>query len=437
MQECDTIIYPDKIIHGNDLKIIKKNAIAIKDKKIIAIDEDDTIRNNYYSHNTYNLPTSIISPGFINCHTHIAMNLFKSFVFDLPLSIWLQDYIWPAEGRFLSEEFVYDGSMLAIVEMIKCGTTCFNDMYFYPDKTADATILAGLKAVMGMVVIDYPSKWANNSFEYIQKGLSFLDKYKKQNLIKTSFAPHSLYALSANAWQNIATIANELDLTVHTHLNETQQENALFIKKYKITPLQKLKELELLNKNLIAVHMTHFNKQEEILIKNNPINVVHCPLSNAALSCGYCDVTQLKKLNSNVVVGTDGAASNYNLDMIQQMRSVGMFAKLVTKDATNMPAYEIYKMATVNAAKALQLENSGFLQVGMDADMIAIDTKNVNTYPCYDELSSIVYSACSDQITFSWVQGRLLMEDRKLITIDEDEVLSKVAFWQEKIKNEK
>ncbi|RLA07160.1 MAG: TRZ/ATZ family hydrolase [Gammaproteobacteria bacterium] len=433
MQECEFIVCPGNIIYSNDLKILTNSACAVNDGKIVAIDKKDNINNKFFSKKIFNLPHHILSPGLINSHTHAAMNLLKGYADDIALSPWLKEHIWPTEAKFMNEKFVYDGTKLAIAEMIKDGITCFCDMYFYPNMVAKVAKEASMRAMIGMLVLDFPSKWAKNADEYISRGLQVQDTYKHDNLIKTMFAPHACYTVSDSAMEKIATISYELDLSVQIHLNETISEGELYQVKHKIKPLQKLEQLGLLNDNLIAVHMAHFDNEELELLQEYDVNIVHCPQSNAKLSSGYCDIHKLQQNNINVCIGTDGAASNNDLDILKEIQTAGFMAKLFNKNAKVMPAIDLYKMATVNAAYAYKLENTGFLDVGMAADMIAIDMNKIQTIPCYDKIGALIYSAGTQQITHNWVQGKLLMENRQLLTMDEDKIKENVIMWQNKI----
>jgi 5-methylthioadenosine/S-adenosylhomocysteine deaminase len=363
------------------------------------------------------------------------MNLFRGIADDLPLMTWLNDHIWPAEQKWVSQDFVRDGSNLAIAEMIRSGTTCFSDMYFFADQTAEAAIVAGMRAMIGLIVIDFPSAWAKDTQEYLDKGEQLHDKYKHNPLIQTSFAPHAPYTVSDAPLQKIAMLAEELDLQIQMHVHETEDEIEQSLEQHGERPLERLNKLGLVSPRLMAVHMTQLIEEELELINKYGVHVIHCPESNLKLASGFCPVNELQNLGINVALGTDGAASNNDLDMIGEMHTAALFGKAVANDSCALSARTVLEMATINGAKALGLDKQiGSLKKGKDADITAIDLDSIETQPVYDPVSQIVYASNRNQVSDVWVAGKQLMKDRVLLTLNTDEIMAKAAEWQGKIR---
>ncbi|MCL4147823.1 UNVERIFIED_CONTAM: hypothetical protein GTU68_011256 [Idotea baltica] len=363
------------------------------------------------------------------------MNLFKGLADDIPLMDWLQNHIWPAEAKWVDTEFMRDGVELAIAEMLLSGTTCFNDMYFYPDIVATTAQESGIRANVGMIILDFPSVWASNSDGYFDKGLQVHDEVRSLSLIQTTLAPHAPYTVSNEPLERVRTYADELQVQVHMHLHETAQEITDSVKQYGQTPLARLHSLGLLNPRMIAVHMTQLTDDEINLCVEQGINIVHCPESNQKLASGECRVKDLLQAGANVCLGTDSAASNNDLNMLGEMRSAALIAKNANADAKALPAWQALEMATINGAKALNMQELiGSLKVGKSADMMAINLKHVNTQPIYDPISQIVYSASREQVTDVWVQGKRVVNNKRLTTLDLDKVLQNAHSWSNKIQ---
>ncbi len=380
------------------------------------------------------LPGHALLPGFVNAHTHAAMSLLRGIADDLPLMTWLQEHIWPAEGRWLSEDFVRDGTRLALAEMIRGGTTTFNDMYLFPEVTARCVQQAGLRACIGLVVLDFPTPWARDADEYLRKGLALHDELKGDPLLRTALAPHAPYTVGDGPLQRIVTLANELDLPVHMHVHETADEVRTAEREQGRRPLARLEALGLLGPALMAVHMTQLTAREIALVAERGVHVVHCPQSNLKLASGLCPVRELRAAGVNVALGTDGAASNNDLDMLGELRSAALLAKGVSGDARAVPAAEALAMATLHGARALGLADEiGSLQPGKAADVIAIDLARTETTPCYDPVSAIVYAAGREAVRHVWVAGRPLLRERRLTTLDEAEVQRRARHWAARI----
>lgn len=425
------ISYPG--MKGN---ILAHHSIAVKDGKILDILPAKEISNKYQALTEYELQRHVVMPGLINCHTHAAMTLFRGLADDLPLMEWLNKHIWPAEQKWVDADFVADGTRHAVAEMIRSGTTCFNDMYFFPEQTARIAEKTGIRAVIGLIVLDFPTAWAESSAEYIYKGSEIHAIYKHNPLVHTAFAPHAPYTVSDKSLQQIGTLAEELDIGIHIHLHETLDEIDQSKEKYGKRPIQRLNELGLMNPRLRAVHMVHLTEQEIELLNEYGIHVVHCPGSNLKLASGICPVNKLLQQDINVVLGTDGASSNNDLDMIGEMRLAGLLAKGSNGISNALPAYQVLEMATIKAAEALGLDQIiGSLSKNKAADIISINLDTIESQPLYDPPSQIIYTANRNQVDNVWVAGRLLLKDGELTTIDKKDVLEKAHNWQKKIKS--
>ncbi|MFV1996789.1 MAG: TRZ/ATZ family hydrolase [Acidiferrobacterales bacterium] len=435
MQNIDQIINARWVIPVEpDNMVLDHHSIAVRDGKIVNVLPTVEAEKKYQATETITLDSHALLPGFINAHTHAAMSLFRGLADDLPLMQWLQKYIWPAEAKWVSDDFVADGTRLAMAEMLKSGTTCFNDMYFFGEDVAHIAREVRMRASVGMIMLDFPSSYAQSWDEYLDKGLRLHDDLRNSKLVSTTFAPHAPYSVADEPLKKIATLNNELSRPVHIHLHETAHEIEEAIKTTGKRPLDRLRELDLVNPNLLAVHFTQATDKEITLLAENGASVVHCPESNLKLGSGFCRVTRLLDAGVNVALGTDGAASNNDLDLLGEMRSAALLAKGVSGDATALPAHTALRMATLNGARALGLDAiTGSLKKGKYADIIAIDLDSVSTQPVYDPISQIVYAANRDQITDVWIAGHPLLTGRKLATLDEKTIIDKAKQWRDKI----
>jgi len=431
----DTLIHARWIIPVEPESVTYEHySLVIDDGRIIDLLPTDLAKQKYQGTNTENLENHALLPGLINCHTHAAMTLMRGIADDLPLMDWLQNHIWPLEQKWMGEAFVKDGTDLAIAEMILGGTTCFNDMYFFPDITAQQVIHHGIRAKVGLIVIDFPSVWAQNSDEYIEKGLALHEQLRHSDLCSTAFAPHAPYTVSDESLQKIRTLADELELPIHIHVHETLHEVEQAQAQTGQRPLQRLHELGLVNPLLIAVHMTRLTDDEISLFAESGAHIVHCPESNLKLASGFCPVAKCLAAGINVALGTDGAASNNDLDMFGEMRTAALLGKAVAGDASAIPAMTALRMATINGAKALGLDTCcGSLGIGKAADVIAIDLAHLETQPLYCPVSQIVYAASRQQVTDVWVAGKRLLKQRQLTTINSDDLKVKIDEWQQRL----
>ena len=435
MQNIDLLIHARWIIPVEPAHTVFEHcAIAIHDGRIVEILPSDDVKQKFQADSEHHLTHHALLPGFINAHTHAAMALFRGLADDLPLMDWLQNHIWPAESRWVSSEFVHDGTQLAVAEMIRSGTTCFNDMYFFPDETARVADSVGIRAAVGLILLDFPTVWASNADEYIHKGIEVHDRFRNHPLITTVFAPHAPYTVSDAPLERVVMLAEELDIPIHMHVHETAHEVLEAQQNSQQRPLQRLKAMGLVSPRLLAVHMTQLTDAEITEFAETGAHVVHCPESNLKLASGFCPVHKLHQANVNVALGTDGAASNNDLDMLGELRTAALLAKAVSGEANALPAADALRMATINGAKALGLDHSiGSLEPGKAADMVAIQLDEIATQPVYNALSQIIYAAARHQITDVWVAGNQLLKNRALTTMDEKAVLQKARTWAEKI----
>jgi 5-methylthioadenosine/S-adenosylhomocysteine deaminase len=410
--------------------VLEKHMVAVKDGAILAVGQADAARQSWPSVPWIERPRHALIPGLVNAHTHGPMNLLRGYADDLPLERWLSEHIWPAEARWIGPEFVRDGADLAILEMIRGGTTCFHDMYLFPNEIAAVAAERGIRAVASMIVIEIPTAWATTVDEYLDRGLEVHDRYRDHPLVSTSFGPHAPYTVSDTTLERIATLANQLDIGIQMHIHETAVEVEQAVAANGMRPLERLDRLGLISPLLMAVHMTALTQAEIELVAQRGASVVHCPESNMKLASGFCPVSALHAAGANVALGTDGAASNNDLDMFGELRSAALLAKVHTGDAGALPAALALEMATLGGARALGMESrTGSLVAGKQADMVCVDLSAPATQPVHNALSQIVYSAGRDQVSDVWVAGRALFSEGNWLTADAADVLERARGW--------
>jgi len=435
----------DSLIHGRWIvpvvphgQILEHHTIVVNGSKIREIIPTNEVMGRYQAHHETLLDEHLIIPGFVNTHCHSPMSLLRGIADDLPLKSWLEKHIWPLEHEFVDEDFVADGSRLAVCEMIRSGTTCFADMYFYPENTAEVAAEAGIRAKIGMIISDFPTGYAANIDEYFSKGLEFADKYKHHPLISCQFAPHAPYTVSDEPLKRIQMLSTELGIPIQMHIHETLTEVNDAIEATGKRPLQRLDELGLLGPDLQAVHMTQLTAQEIEQLAANSVHLLHCPESNMKLASGACPVDQLLGAGLNVALGTDGAASNNDLDMLGEMKTAALLAKLTAQDATAVSATTVLEMATINGAQALAMDKEiGSLEVGKQADIIAVNMSGVEQQPLYHPVSQLVYTSDRTQISDVWVAGKHLMKERQLTTLSLSSIIKNAKQWQQKLTHPK
>ena len=433
--QVETLIHARWVIPVTaDTPVLENHSIAVQDGRIAAVLPTEKAIGQISAARTVNLPRHALIPGLVNTHTHAAMSLFRGLADDMPLMSWLNDHIWPAEAKWVHEEFVADGTRLAIAEMLRSGTTCFNDMYFFPDVTARVAQGAGIRSVVGLILIDFPSTWASDANDYLSKAIEVHDQFRNEPLVSTAFAPHAPYSVSDEPLSRMLTLDNELEIPVHMHVHETADEVQQGTQSHGTRPLQRLKKLGLLNPSLVAVHMTQLTDEEITDFARSSAHVVHCPESNLKLASGFCPVQKLMDAGINVALGTDSAASNNDLDMLGEMKTAALLGKGVAQDASALPAAKILEMATINGAKALGLaDRIGSLEPGKEADITAIDLGQLKTQPVYNPVSQIVYAAGREQVSDVWVAGRRLLANGQLSKMDMQAIATSTTRWHARI----
>ena len=418
--------------------VLEDYSIALSEGRISALLPSDQARA-IDAGRVLELPGHALMPGLVNAHGHAAMTLLRGYADDQPLMPWLEQHIWPAEAAHVSAEFVRDGVELAIAEMIRSGTTTFSDMYFFPDTCAETAERQGLRCQITFPILDFPTAWARDADEYISKGLALRDAVKHSDLVTVGFGPHAPYTVSEPNLVKVATLAAELDTPIQIHLHETRGEVLQAVEQNGERPLDTLNRLGLLGPRTQCVHMTDLGEQDISLLVLSGAHVVHCPQSNMKLASGACPVAKLLDRGVNVALGTDSAASNNDLNLFGELQAAALLAKLAAEDATALPAADALAMATINGARALGLDDqTGSLEVGKQADIIAVDLNQPETQPHYHPLSLLAYACNGSQVSHCWVAGEILLEQRRLTRIDLPALSARVARWRHRIDpNEK
>jgi 5-methylthioadenosine/S-adenosylhomocysteine deaminase len=380
------------------------------------------------------LPSHVLIPGLVNAHVHSAMSLLRGIADDTPLKAWLHEHIWPREARFVAPDFVRDGTLLAAAEMLRAGITCCNDMYFHPDAAAQAYEQAGMRAKLGVPILEFPTPYAADADAYLQRGLAARDAMKDSPRLTFSLAPHAPYTVGDETWQSVVVYARQLDLVIQTHVAETAQEVAEACATLHETPLARLDRLGATGPAFVAIHAVHVDANDIEILATQGCHVVHCPGSNMKLASGIAPVAELLSRGINVALGTDGAASNNRLDMLDEMRLASLLAKSATGDAAALPAPTVLRMATLNGAIALGLDaRIGSLVPGKDADLCAVQLADVETLPLYDAVSQLVNAAGREHVTDVWVAGERVLEQRRLARIDVESLINRARMWQARL----
>jgi 5-methylthioadenosine/S-adenosylhomocysteine deaminase len=410
------------------------HAVVVQHGRILDVLPAEAARARYDAAQTLALPGHALIPGLVNLHSHAAMSLMRGFADDLPLMDWLNGRIWPAEKKHVSEAFVRDGTLLAAAEMLSGGVTCCNDMYFFPQAAGEAYLEAGMRAMLGMIVLEFPSAYAVDADDYLARGLSVRDELKGEPLLGFTFAPHAPYTIADATFGRINTLAEQLGLPIHTHLHETADEIEHSLTQYGMRPLERLARLGLLGPNFIGVHAVHVNRAEIEALAEHGCHVAHCSSSNLKLASGLAPVVELMQAGVNVGLGTDGAASNNRLDLISEMRMTALLAKGVSGDAAALPAAAALKMATLDAARALNLDDRiGSIVPGKRADLVAVDLRDLVCQPVFDPVSHLVYVAGREHVTHVWVDGKLKLDNRRLVDLEPDDLTARAAYWRGKL----
>lgn len=413
--------------------VLKAHGLGIRDGRIAFIGPRAQALK-LAAHEVHELPGVLLSPGLVNAHGHAAMTLFRGLADDLPLMTWLQQHIWPAEAKWVDEAFVRDGTDLAIAEQIKGGISCFSDMYFFPKVASERVHNSGLRAQIAIPILDFPIPGAANADEAIRQGVELFGDLKHHPRIKIAFGPHAPYTVSDANLEKVRVIAEELDAAIHMHVHETAFEVQQSVEQYGERPLARLARLGLLGPRLQAVHMTQISEDDLALLVESNSSVIHCPESNLKLASGFCPVERLWQAGVNVAVGTDGAASNNDLDLLGETRTAALLAKAVAGSASALDAHRALRMATLNGARAMGLEAEiGSLEVGKAADIVAFDLSGLAQQPIYDPVSQLIYATGRDCVKHLWVGGKQLLDDRQLTRMDEQQLSAMAAAWGQRI----
>ncbi len=414
--------------------VLEDHAVAIRDDVIVAVLPIAEARARFAPKETVSRPDGALIPGLVNAHTHNPMTLMRGVADDMPLMRWLQEHIWPVEGAIMGPEYVADGVTLAIAEMLRGGTTCCNENYFFPDVQAATYKRYGFRARVGLPVIDFPTAWAKSDDEYFDRACEVFDQWRHDALVSTTFAPHAPYTVSDASFERIRMLADQLDIPVHLHTHETAQEVVESQKKYGQRPIARLDRLGLVNDRLIAVHMTQLTDAEIALCAERGVSVAHCPESNLKLASGFCPVGKLQKAGVNVAIGTDGCASNNDLDMFGETRTAALLAKAVAEDAAALDAFSALRAATLGGAKAMGLDDRiGSIEPGKQADLVVVDLSALETQPLHHVLSQLVYATGRHQVTDVWVAGKAKLRERLLVGMDLDGILANAKQWRARI----
>ncbi|MBL7227165.1 MAG: TRZ/ATZ family hydrolase [Pseudomonas sp.] len=413
--------------------VLKAHGLGIRDGRIAFIGPRDQALK-LAAHEVRELPGVLLSPGLVNAHGHAAMSLFRGLADDLPLMTWLQQHIWPAEAKWVDEAFVRDGTDLAIAEQIKGGISCFSDMYFFPKVASERVHNSGMRAQIAIPILDFPIPGAATADEAIRQGVELFGDLKHHPRIKIAFGPHAPYTVSDVNLEKVRVIAEELDAAIHMHVHETAGEVQQSVEQYGERPLARLARLGLLGPRLQAVHMTQISEEDLALLVESNSSVIHCPESNLKLASGFCPVERLWQAGVNVAVGTDGAASNNDLDLLGETRTAALLAKAVAGSASALDAHRALRMATLNGARAMGLETEiGSLEVGKAADIVAFDLSGLAQQPIYDPVSQLIYATGRDCVKHLWVGGKQLLDDRQLTRMDEQQLSATAIAWGRRI----
>lgn len=417
--------------------VLEHQAVLVQGDRIAAIVSQDEADARFRAKEVIDLPSHVVLPGLINMHGHAAMSLFRGLADDLPLMTWLNDHIWPAEGTFVSEAFIADGTQLAMAEMLRTGTTTFSDMYFFPEIVAQLAHDAGLRAQICFPLLDFPTPWGSGPDEYLSKGEAFIKQWQDNAFIMPAIGPHAPYTVSDEPLRKAVALSEATGAPIQIHLHETAFEVADAMEKSGKRPTARLAELKVLGTNTQCVHMTQIDESDIALLQATGAHVIHCPESNLKLASGLSPVQTFRKAGVNVAIGTDGAASNNDLDLFGELNTAAMLAKVVADDASALSAHEALAMATIQGARALGRDHElGSLAAGKLADIIAVDLGDPFLQPVYDPASHLVYSNHGRQVSHSWINGVPQVQEGKLTRIDVPDLMLRVQGWADRIREQ-
>ncbi|MBN1249408.1 MAG: amidohydrolase family protein [Anaerolineae bacterium] len=422
---CTAIVMADFVVTMNaDYDLFCPGAVAVRDDTIIAVDHRDAILTRYTAKEQVDFGNAVVMPGLINAHGHAPMTLLRALADDLRLDVWLMGYMMPVEATFVTPRFSWLGTQLAAAEMIRSGTTTFHDMYYHEEAVADAAVQAGLRAVCSQSVLKYPTPDASSYEEALEQARDYIIRWKGHPLITPSVAPHAPYTVTPDLLQEAVALALEFDVPLHIHVAETAQEVEDHRKEHNMPPVPWLKKLGVFEAKVTAAHCVHLDDGEILTLQHHNVGIAHNPSSNMKLASGIAPVARMLEAGLNVGIGTDGVASNNDLDMIEEMRLASFLGKVSTMDPTKLPARQVVEMATRMGAKALHIEAlTGSLEVGKRADLIALTMDDVRHTPMFKReedsvYSRILYAAHQEDVRDVMVNGTWLMRDRELLTVD-------------------
>lgn len=430
----DLLLLPEWIVPVEPAGVVlREHALGIRDGRIALLAPREEALQ-VAARERRELPGTLLAPGLVNAHGHAAMSLFRGLADDLPLMTWLQEHIWPAEAKWVSEDFVRDGTELAIAEQLKGGVTAFSDMYFFPAVASEVVHHCGVRAQITIPVLNFPVPGAHDTDEALRRGLELFNDLRHHPRIRVAFGPHAPYTVSDDRLERVRVLAEQLDAGIHMHVHETAHEVQQALEQHGERPLARLARLGLLGPRFQAVHMTQIDDADLELLVHYNASVIHCPESNLKLASGFCPVERLWQAGVNVAVGTDGAASNNDLDLLGETRTAALLAKAVAGSATALDAHRALRMATLNGARALGIaEECGSLQPGKSADLVAFDLSALPQQPVYDPVSQLIYASGRDCVKHVWVAGKPLLEDGQLLRLDEQALIARARDWGRRI----
>ncbi|RMA96066.1 amidohydrolase [Hydrogenothermus marinus] len=433
MKKADLIITDISYILTMDENFTeyKDSDIVIKDGKIIDIGKN---KKDEYFGKTISGKNKIAIPGLINTHTHAAMTLLRGYGSDNPLKVWLEEYIWPAEGKLVSYEFVKDGTDIACYEMLRNGVTTFVDMYFFEDAVAQSVKEVGMRAVLCTGILDFPTPGAKNADEGIAKTEDFIKHFEKDENIFPAVGPHAPYTCSPDTLKKAFNLAEKYDVLYHIHVSETQFEVNDIKERYGNTPVKHLEKVGVLNERVLAAHMVHPTEEEIDILAEKNVKVAHCPESNLKLASGVAPIPKMIEKGVTVAIGTDGTASNDDLDIIGEISTAAKLHKGYTLNPTVLNAKEALKMATLDGAKAIRKEDKiGSLEIGKFADIVLMDINDPHLQPVFDPYTQIVYSSNGKDVDTVIINGDIKVLNKKVLVLNKKELLEKAQKWKKKV----
>jgi 5-methylthioadenosine/S-adenosylhomocysteine deaminase len=423
--------------------ILENHSVVIQGETILALLPTALAKTTYPNATEQLFPESLLTPGLINAHSHAAMSLLRGAGDDMPLKEWLENRIWPLEGKLVSPEFVFDGTVIAAYEMLMGGVTCFNDMYFFPEAAARAAKTMGMRANLGIVVFEFPSAYGSGPADYLAKGLKLRDETSRDDdpasrLLSFCLAPHAPYTVSNESFTRVAMLANELGLGIHTHLHETAFEIAQSISEHGKRPIERLADLGLLGPDFVAIHGVHLSKSDIALLSEAKASVVHCPHSNLKLASGLAPVAELLASGVNLAMGTDGSASNNRLDLLSETHTASLLSKGVTSNAQSFNARQaLYAMTMAGAFAVGRSAEIGSIEQGKAADISVFDFSSIDMQPVHDAISHLIYAAHRTNLSDVWICGKHVVQKRQLAQSGAQatvsEVVARSVLWHNKV----